>query len=106
MSNQDLASFPTGEFAAFSTTKMANFLPYSEKTTMTMVKAFFGADYGKKADVINERLVVLGSEGWAPVEYGKIIARFVNKKYKIIDGDYYRRNFNAPIIDEQGQGIH
>ena len=106
MDVNQLANFPTTEFTAFSTAKMSYFLPYTVKTTQETIRDFFGADFGKKADIINDQLVVLGSEGWSPVQKGKIIAKFVNNKYKVIDVDYYRHNFNDPIIDESGMGIH
>jgi hypothetical protein len=101
----NLNGFPADEFAAFSTTKMAHFLPYTAATTPEMIKKFFGQDFGKKADLINNKLVVLGGEGWSPVAFNTIIARFVNNKYKVMDVDYYRRNFNDPITDSDGAGI-
>ncbi|HJE15359.1 MAG TPA: hypothetical protein K8W17_04700 [Lapidilactobacillus dextrinicus] len=106
MEKNELPDFPTTEFAAFSTAKMSYFLPYTSLTTVEQIKTFFGEDFGKKADVVNDQLVVLGSEGWEPVQKGLIIAKFTNNKYKIIDVDYYRRDFNDPIIDSEGKGIY
>lgn len=106
MEVNELANFPTTEFAAFSTAKMTYFLPYTAKTSKETIEQFFGEDFGKKADIINHQLVVLGSEGSSPVQEGRIIAKFTNNKYKVIDVNYYRRNFNDPIIDEKGQGIY
>ncbi|WP_125604505.1 hypothetical protein [Lapidilactobacillus bayanensis] len=106
MEKNELPDFPTTEFAAFSTAKMSYFLPYTSITKMEQIQIFFGEDFGKKADIINNQLVVLGSEGWEPVQKGSIIAKFTNNKYKIIDVDYYHRDFNDPIIDSEGKGIY
>lgn len=106
MSTDPLQGFPKNEFAAFSTAKMSHFLPYSAATTPEMIKSFFGDDFGKKADIINHQLVILGSEGWAPVETNQIIARFANDKYKVMGVEYYQRNFNAPLTDINGDGLH
>ena len=102
-----LQGFPKGEFAAFSTAKMTHFLPYSQETSTDDLKGFFGANYqyltktpiGRlKIDIPNTEQLI--------VQYGEIIARFTNGKFKIIVSTYFHKNFNDPLVDEDEKGIY
>lgn len=95
----DLRDFPSQQFNAFSTTKMAKFLPYTEETTMAQLREFFGKDFNTTVQFRADQLIIYGRRSAIPVEMNKIIVRFPNGNYKVIDSDYYRRNFNEPLTE-------
>ncbi len=102
-----LQGFPKGEFAAFSTAKMTHFLPYSQETSTDDLKGFFGANYQDLTKTPIGRLKIdIPNTEQLIVQYGEIIARFTNGKFKIIDSTYFHKNFNDPLVDEDEKGIY
>jgi len=98
--------FPNGEFAAFSTAKMSFFLPYTEQTSPADLNQFFGPDILHISITNNHDLeIALPDSEIQLAHFGQIVAKFTNGKYKVIDADYYYKNFNAPIVDEHQHGI-
>lgn len=93
-----LDGFPKEQFNAFSTTKMAKFLPYTEATTMAQLREFFGHDFNTIVRFRAAQLIIYDRKTAIPVEMNKIIVRFANGNYKVIDRDYYDRNFNEPLL--------
>ncbi|WP_179396144.1 hypothetical protein [Lacticaseibacillus absianus] len=106
MSESTPTEFPKGEFAAFSTAKMSYFLPVRDDITREVVDAFFGADakFVALTPVPAVEIHIPHTESQIATP-GNLIAKFVNGKYKVIDADYYHKNFNAPLTDDDDQGI-
>lgn len=98
---------PKGEFAAFSTAKMTHFLPYSHDTNTKDLKGFFGDNfqYLTKTPIGRLKIEIPNTEPLI-VQYGEIIARFANGKFKVIDSTYFHKNFNDPLVDEDEKGIY
>lgn len=93
-----LKGFPSEQFNAFSTTKMAKFLPYTAETTLDQLRQFFGNDFDSTVKYRAEQLIIYEKKNAIPVELNKIIVKFPNGSYKVIDGEYYHHNFNEPLL--------
>ncbi|MCD2255831.1 hypothetical protein ACNAN0_06675 [Agrilactobacillus fermenti] len=102
MSNEQngLQGFPKEQFSAFSTAKMARFLPYTAETTMAQLRHFFGHDFDTVVRYRADQLFIDEKGQTTPVGLNKIIVQFPNGSYKIIDADYYRKNFNEPLEEK------
>lgn len=99
-------TFPQGEFAAFSTAKMSHFLMLSTTLRDADISQFFGDDEQYVSRGANGTLTLqLPDQPLIVGKSGELFARFVNGKYKVIDADYYFKNFNAPLADENDTGI-
>lgn len=100
------SQFPRGEFTAFSTAKMTYFMLMREDTTRADIEAFFGADarYVALTPMPSVEIHIPKAEPQTAVP-GNLIAKFVNGKYKVMTADYYDHNFNAPITDQDNEGI-
>ncbi|MFD1672205.1 hypothetical protein ACFQ5M_08855 [Agrilactobacillus yilanensis] len=98
MKTDALNDFPSEQFHAFSMTKMAKFLPYTGDTTIAQLKDFFGEDFNRAVQFRADQLIIYDRRNAIPVETNKIIVRFANGHYKVIDSDYYHRNFNEPLV--------
>ncbi|ERL66683.1 hypothetical protein [Schleiferilactobacillus shenzhenensis] len=105
MTDNTLAAFPQGEFAAFSTAQMAHFLPYRAGMSQQAIEEFFGADLGTKADFDSTHLIVFDHGRMLKVNPGEIVVKFPNGKYKVITVDYYNKNFNEPIVVDDDPGV-
>ncbi|GAF40773.1 hypothetical protein FC83_GL002827 [Agrilactobacillus composti DSM 18527 = JCM 14202] len=96
--NDALKDFPSQEFNAFSTTKMAKFLLYTKNTSMAQLREFFGRDFNTVVKFRAAQLFIFEKSKQIPVEMNKIIVQFPNRSYKVIDADYYHKNFNEPLV--------
>lgn len=105
MADTVLSDFPTGMFAAFSTAKMSYFLPVRDQMAPATVAAFFGDDLPNLTQNGSVLQLKLAGGGTLTAHSGDIIAKFKNGKYKVIDETYYEKNFNAPITDDDGNGL-
>ncbi|KRO16262.1 hypothetical protein [Lacticaseibacillus saniviri] len=106
MADTPLTGFPEGEFAAFSTAKMSFFLPYTENTTPADLNQFFDRDIIHVTITPDKQLeIALPDSEIQLASYGQILSKFTNGKYKVIDADYYHKNFNDPIVDQNDRGI-
>ncbi|WP_054665018.1 hypothetical protein [Lacticaseibacillus camelliae] len=107
MADANDQSFPSGEFTAFSTAKMTYFMLVRADLTRADIEAFFGDDarYVALTKVPSVELHLPQAEAQIAVP-GNLIAKFANGKYKVITQAYYHQNFNEPIADANGQGIH
>lgn len=65
------------------------------QTTNTSPKPRLAAS---KIDILNTEQLI--------VQYGEIIARFTNGKFKIIDSTYFHKNFNDPLVDKDEKDIY
>jgi len=98
--------FPNGEFAAFSTAQMSYFLPYTPNTSPADLNQFFGQDILHVTITPNNDLeIALPDSEILLAHYDQLVAKFTNGKYKVIDADYYHKNFNDPIVDDRQHGI-
>ncbi|WP_407891593.1 hypothetical protein [Lacticaseibacillus sp. N501-2] len=97
MSVSQLSEFPQGPFSAFSIAKMSHFLPIRPDLDPEVLQTFFGPDAANVRQ--SEAGITLRLPDASPLraKNGEIIARFTNGKYKVIDVDYYRKNFNDPL---------
>lgn len=97
MSESSLSEFPQGAFSAFSTAKMSYFLPIRPNLEPAVLQAFFGADATNVRQSATG--ITLRTPDASPLraKNGEIIAKFTNGKYKVIDVDYYHKNFNDPL---------
>lgn len=97
MSEVNVSEFPKGVFSAFSTAKMSHFLLIQPEFEAGTLEAFFGPDAANVRH--NESGLTLRLPDASPLraKNGEIIARFTNGKYKVIDADYYHKNFNDPL---------
>ncbi|MFD1429145.1 MULTISPECIES: hypothetical protein [Lacticaseibacillus] len=101
-----LASFPSGEFAAFSTAKMSYFLPMRADMTRSEIEQFFGEDAKFVALTPMPTVELHLPDTKVQIAHpGDIIAHFINGKYKVISEEYYNKNFNAPIVDKDDHGM-
>ena len=97
MSEYSLSEFPQGAFSAFSTAKMSHFLPIRPNLDPEVLRAFFGADAANIRQTATGLTLRTPDASPLRAKNGEIIARFTNGKYKVMDVDYYRKNFNDPL---------
>lgn len=99
MSDQLLNEFPQGAFSAFSTAKMSHFLPVRRDLQEDTLRAFFGADASNVRRTDEGLSLRLPGAASIRAQYGEIIVRFTNGKYKVVTVDYYHKNFNDPLAE-------
>ncbi|WP_390409074.1 hypothetical protein [Lacticaseibacillus jixiensis] len=97
MSDRTLNDFPQGAFTAFSTATMTYFLPVRPDLDDHTLVTFFGADAKNVRQSATGLTLRLPDAPPVRAKQGQIIARFKNGKYKVIDVDYYHKNFNDPL---------
>ncbi|MFD1484986.1 hypothetical protein ACFQ5J_07065 [Lacticaseibacillus baoqingensis] len=99
MSDRTLADFPQGAFTAFSIAQMTYFLPVHPGLDDHSLTSFFREDTPNIRRTKNGLSLRLPNAPAVQAHNGQIIARFTNGKYKVIDTDYYHKNFNDPLLE-------
>ncbi|MCI1987013.1 MAG: hypothetical protein LKJ69_12115 [Lactobacillus sp.] len=99
MSDRTLTDFPQGAFTAFSTAQMTYFLPVHPGLDDRALAVFFGADTPNVRRTKTGLSLRLPNAPAVQADNGELIAKFTNGKYKVINTDYYHKNFNDPLLE-------